>query len=274
MAVNAGGALSGAASGASAGAVFGPWGAAIGGVIGGVMGLFSGGQEEAQARIQAAQQQAQYTISTAQAQAQNLLNQSNASISNALASAGNNLTGAQEQTNLYVQSLNNQRVWKGTADVYNQLQENIGRYSDDYARGSFEQRIQAAENIGRASAELSGAGVGGNTAQLINRTMRLQAGIAEEEARIGNRSTMWQFAKQRQGLSDQLSNAGNYLLQRDTSGYNYATTVAQNVVGPANLAGGSTFNSTQSQINGILGAVSNINWKNLANLSQNGFKYS
>ncbi len=255
-------ALGGAAQGAAMGSTFGPWGTVIGGAIGLIGGILGGSQQDAQARIQAAQQQAQYTISSAQAQAQNLINQNNALSQNALMSSNNMLAGAQEQANLYIKSLNNQRSLKVSGEAYNQLQETIGRYSDDYLRGSFQTRLQVAEALGRQTAEMSAAGVGGTTAQLVNRTMRLQAGQAEEENRIGNRSAMWEFAKQRAGMSDGLLNGANYMLNRDFSGYQAGEAYAQTIVGPvAPTGGGSVGNS--GVLNGILGAASNINWSNM-----------
>ncbi len=238
------------------------WGTVIGGAIGLISGVLSGSQQDAQARVAQAQQQAQYTISTAQAQAQNLINQNNALSQNALMASNNVMASAQEQANLYIKSLNNQRSLKASGDAYNQLQEQIGKYSDDYLRGSFQTRIQVAEALGRQTAEMSAAGVGGTTAQLVNRTMRLQAGIAEEENRIGNRSAMWEFAKQRAGMSDTLQNGVNYMLQRDFSGYQAGEAYSQSVVGPANLTGGTKVGNG-GLINGILGAASNINWANM-----------
>lgn len=241
MGASSGGAMGGAAGGAAAGfAVGGPWGAAIGGALGLVQGLMSGNKEQAQARIQSAQQQGQYIVSSAQAQAQNLIGQNNALVQNMTAQANNVLASANEQVGLYVQSLNNQRRYKASGDAYNALQETIGRYSDDYARGGFQQRLQSAEMLGRATAELSSAGVGGTTAQLINRTMNLQFGIAQEEDRIGNRTAMWEFAKQRGALTDQALDASASIIQRDMTGYdaNAGLYFSQNVVGPAKPVGG------------------------------------
>lgn len=263
----ASGALGGAAQGAAAGSMFGPWGTVIGGAIGLMSGILGGRQQDAQARIQAAQQQAQYTISAAQAQAQNIINQNNALAQNRLMTSNNILASAQEQSNLYIQSLNNQRSLKVSGDAYNQLQETIGRYSDDYLRGNFQQRLQVAEALGRQTAELSAAGVGGTTSQLVNRTMRLQAGMAEEEARIGNRSAMWEFAKQRAGMSNTLMNGANYMLNRDFGSYQAGEAYSQSVVGPANLSGGGSVGNA-GVINGILGAVTNTNWSNIGSAIQ------
>ncbi len=259
MGASGGGAVGGAAGGAAAGfAVGGPWGAAIGGALGLVQGLISGNKEQAQARIQSAQQQAQYITSTAQAQAQNLINQNNAVVQNTLANANNTLAGANEQVGLYVQSLNNQRSKKATGDAINALQETIGRYSDDYARGSFQQRLQSAEMLGRATAELSGAGVGGTTSQLITRTMNLQMGIAEQENVIGNRTAMWEFAKQRGALTDQLLDASSSIIQRDMTQYDAAagTYYGQTVVGPAAPVGGYSTGGLASFLGNALGASS------------------
>lgn len=260
MGSNSGGALGGAAGGASAGfAVGGPWGAAIGGALGLVQGLLGGNQQKAQARIQAAQQQAQYIVSTAQAQAQTLLSQNDAATRNLIASGNNILAGATEDVSLYVQSLNNQRSAKGSGEAYNALQETIGRYSDDYARGTFQQRLQMAELAGRASAELSGAGIGGTTAQLINRTMKLQEGMVEEESRIGNRSAMWDFAKQRGALTEGLIDGAGQLVQRDMSGYDPAagTYYGTTTVGPSkNVGSYDTGSSWSSTLASILGGAS------------------
>lgn len=260
MGASGGGALGGAAGGAAAGfSVGGPWGAVIGGALGLVSGLLSGNKEKAQARIQAAQQQAQYIVASAQAQAQNLIAQNNAMAQNLVAGANNVLAGATEDVSLYIQSLNNQRSSKGSAEAYNALQETIGRYSDDYARGTFQQQLQMAELAGRATAELSGAGIGGTTAQLINRTMKLQEGVVAEEARIGNRSAMWDFAKQRGALTDTLIDGASQLVQRDMTGYDPSAGFyyAQNVVGPsANVGSYDTSNSWQSTLSSILGGAS------------------
>ncbi len=260
MGTQGGGALGGAAGGAAAGfSVGGPWGAAIGGALGLVSGLLGGNQQKAQARIQAAQQQAQYIVATAQAQAQNLLSQNNARAQNLVSSANNVLSGVSEEVGLYIQSLNNQRSSKGSGEAYNALQETIGRYSDDYARGNFQQQLQMAEAAGRATAELSGAGVGGTTAQLINRTMKLQEGIVQEEMRIGNRSAMWDFAKQRGALQEGLLDGASQLVQRDMSGYDPSAGhyYGEQVVGPAkNVGSYDTSNSWSSTLASILGAGS------------------
>jgi len=260
MGSQGGGALGGAAGGAAAGfSVGGPWGAAIGGALGLVQGLLGGNQQKAQARIAAAQQKAQYIVSTAQAQAQTLISQNNAAAQNLVAGANNILAGANEDINLYIQSLNNARASKGNAEAYNALQETIGRYSDDYARGTFQQRLQMAELAGRASAELSGAGVGGTTAQLINRTMKLQEGMVEEEARIGNRTAMWDFAKQRGALAEGLADASSQLIRRDMTGYDPAagTYFGTTTVGPSkNVGSYDTSNSWSSVLSSILGAGS------------------
>lgn len=265
------GVLGAAAQGAAGGSMFGAWGTVASGAIGLISGILGGSKQDAQARIAAAQQQAQYTISAAQAQAQNLLNQNNAISQNALMTSNNIMAGAQEQANLYIKSLNNQRSLKMSGDAYNQLQETIGRYSDDYLRGSFQTRIQVAEALGRQTAELSAAGIGGSTAQLVNRTMRLQAGMAEEEQRIGNRSAMWDFAKQRAGMTDGLQNGVNYMLNRDFSGYQAGEAFAQTIVGPTKPVGsGSVGNS--GLISGILGAVSNTNWSSLTSAANTLYK--
>lgn len=248
-----GGAVGGAVSGFQTG---GGVGALLGGGYGLLSGILGGGQEKAQARIAAAQQQAQYIVSSAQAQAQTLISQNNAIAQNLVSSANNSLAGANEELGLYIQALNNQRQAKVSSDAYNALQESIGRYSDDYARGTFQTRLQAAELAGRASAELSGAGVGGTTGQLINRTMKLQEGVTLEEASIGNRSAMWDFAKQRGALTDQLLDGSNQLIQRDMSGYDPAagTYYGTTTVGPSqNVGSYDTSSSWQSVLNSILG---------------------
>lgn len=258
MGTTGGGALGGAAGGAAAGfAVGGPWGAAIGGALGLVQGLMSGNKEKAQARIQTAQQQAQYIVGNAQAQAQTLLSNNNALVQNMTAGANNNLAGANEQVNLYVQSLNNQRSGKATGEAYNALQETIGRYSDDYLRGSFQQRLQSAEMLGRVTAEFSGAGIGGTTSQLVNRTMQLQQGVAEEEMRIGNRSAMWDFAKQRGALTDQLVDGASQLVQRDMSGYDPSAGYyyGQTTVGPQAPVGSTSLdNGFSATLGSMLGS--------------------
>ncbi|ATS92455.1 hypothetical protein PGT2_g00037 [Escherichia phage PGT2] len=257
MGSTGGGALGGAAGGAAAGySVGGPWGAAIGGALGLVSGLFSGNKEKAQARIANAQQQAQYIVQNAQAQAQTMLSQNSAAAQNLVASGNNFLAAANESVALYTQSLNNQRSYKATGEAYNALQESIGRYSDDYLRGTFQQRLQASEMLGRTTAEFAAAGVGGSTSQLVNRTMRLQAGVAEEEMRIGNRSAMWDFAKQRGALTDQAVDGTQMLVQRDMTGYDPSAGFyfGNTTIGPQAPVGTQNLNSWSNTLGSVLGS--------------------
>lgn len=256
MGFSGGGALGGVAGGASAGySVGGPWGAALGGAYGLISGLFSGNREKAQARIANAQQQAQYIVQNAQAQAQTMLSQNSAIAQNLVASGNNFLAAANESVALYTQSINNQRSYKATGEAYNALQESIGRYSDDYLRGTFQQRLQASEMLGRTTAEFAAAGVGGSTSQLVNRTMRLQAGVAEEEMRIGNRSAMWDFAKQRGALTDQAVDGTQMLVQRDMSGYDPSAGFyfGSATIGPQAPVGNQNFNSWSNTLGSLLG---------------------
>lgn len=257
MGSSGGGALGGAAGGAAAGfSVGGPWGAALGGALGLVSGLFSGNREKAQARIANAQQQAQYIVQNAQAQAQTMLSRNSAAAQNLVASGNNFLAAANESVALYTQSINNQRSYKATGEAYNALQESIGRYSDDYLRGTFQQRLQASEMLGRTTAEFAAAGVGGSTSQLVNRTMRLQAGVAEEEMRIGNRSAMWDFAKQRGALTDQLVDGTQMLVQRDMTGYDPSSGFyfGSTTVGPQAPVGTQNLNSWSNTLGSVLGS--------------------
>lgn len=257
MGSSGGGAVGSAAGGAAAGfSVGGPVGALVGGAFGLVSGLFSSNKEKAQMRIANAQQQAQYIVSNAQAQAQTMLSQNSAIAQNLVASGNNFLAAANESVALYTQSLNNQRTYKATGEAYNALQESIGRYSDDYLRGSFQQRLQASEMLGRTTAEFAAAGVGGSTSQLVNRTMQLQAGMAEEEMRIGNRSAMWDFAKQRGALTDQLVDGTQALIQRDMSGYDPSAGFyfGSTTVGPQAPVGTASNGGFINTLGGILGS--------------------
>lgn len=119
-----------------------------------------------------------------QAKLYNIKAKSDAKVSNILRMADNQMQAAKDSLTRYQQSQSNKyKLMSGGAQLDAQ-RTNLLRMADDSVRGSFERRIQSAEEAGAIAASAGAAGVGGGSLAMVEQQQVLRSQRVEEAARV------------------------------------------------------------------------------------------
>src|SRR5690554_996960 len=91
---------------------------------------------------------------------ENLIQMANTDAANLVRRANYELAGATGSLNRFKQSIQNQAILRASGDEQTQIQTNLLRAREDLVRGSMEQRLDTAFEIGALAASVSAAGDG------------------------------------------------------------------------------------------------------------------
>jgi len=121
---------------------------------------------------------------------ENLIQKANADAANIVRRANNELAGATGSLNRFKQSIQNQAILRASGDEQKQIQTNLLRAREDLVRGSMEQRLDTAFEVGALAASVSAAGVGGSSRDVLNSTIKLTGARKQAElSRVGQQMT-------------------------------------------------------------------------------------
>ncbi|MBP0714516.1 hypothetical protein ABXK61_14490 [Burkholderia sola] len=125
-----------------------------------------------QARLQNAQNDAQYTLDSAKTEAANMLSKDSADNNNMIREAGNAFLAAQAALSNTQRSIGNQNRAIAIGSQTNAQVVNMARATEAMTRGSLEQQIAAAAQLGAMRADSAARGVGGTSADIMRATMQ------------------------------------------------------------------------------------------------------
>lgn len=94
--------------------------------------------------------------------------------------SANEKEGASMSLARFSQSLANKRKLEAAGAEFNASEQNIRQALDNAVTGTFQQRMQAAADLGSASVQAAAAGVGGGSVDAYNRTLSLANAIQDE----------------------------------------------------------------------------------------------
>ncbi|AOJ68307.1 MULTISPECIES: hypothetical protein [Burkholderia] len=183
-----------------------------------------------QARIQNAQNDAQYKVDSAKTEAANMLSKDSADNNNMIREAGNAFLAAQAALSNTQRSIGNQNRAIAIGSQTNAEAVNMARATDAMVRGSVEQQIAAAGQLGALRADAAASGVGGTSADIMRATMQTTT----------SRLTTMQATKGAQMSFDQVMAAAglrsNLITSQDygqtVAGMNYQKDIAQTFLAP------------------------------------------
>lgn len=95
--------------------------------------------------------------------------------------SGNKLKAAQNDLQLFSQSLGNRKIMDAAGKNINAYGENIAKNLEAATMGSFQAQIRNAEELGAITAMASAAGVGGSSIQAYNETLITVEGLRREQ---------------------------------------------------------------------------------------------
>lgn len=153
-----------------------------------------------QARQAKAANDAQKIIDEGNTYASNLINNTNAAAKNLNRSANNSLAAAQAAFGNLTKSLSNSAKLTSAGNALDANSQNMVRLQDGTSRGSFEQGLRAAEQMGALQAQVAAAGTGGATASMLHRTLELSAARQRTTAEINSGYQTYDMLQQRMGL--------------------------------------------------------------------------
>jgi len=107
--------------------------------------------------------------------AQNLVNKANIEAGNTVRDANNELSSVVGSLNRARQAMNNRQVLRTNSREQEAIQTNLARTLSDLTQSSLEERLNSAFELGSLAAAASAAGVGGNSREVMNSTLRLTA---------------------------------------------------------------------------------------------------
>lgn len=183
-----------------------------------------------QARLQNAQNDAQYTLDSAKTEAANMLSKDSADNNNMIREAGNAFLAAQAALSNTQRSIGNQNRAIAIGSQTNAEAVNMARAQEAMTRGSVEQQIAAAGQLGALRADAAARGVGGTSADIMRATMQTTT----------SRLTSMQATKGAQMSFDQVMAAAglrsNLITSQDygqtVAGMNYQKDIAQTFLAP------------------------------------------
>lgn len=114
---------------------------------------------------------------------------------------GNQLEAAKSSLQYTLQSISNKRRLEAGGDQYAAIATGLSRWMDSYTKGSVQQQVAAAEQMGALVTGASAAGQGGGSIERIKRAMSLQQATATEDRRV----------QMEQTVGDQTEAAGNQM---------------------------------------------------------------
>ncbi|MCA8098652.1 hypothetical protein [Burkholderia contaminans] len=186
-----------------------------------------------QARLQNAQNDAQYTVDTAKTTASNLLSKSSAENNNMIRDANNEFLAAQAALSNTQRAIGNQNRAIAIGAQTNAQTVNMARATEAMTRGSLEQQIAAAAQLGAMRADSAARGVGGTSADIMRATMQTTT----------SRLTAMQATKGAQMSFDQVMAAAglrsNLITSQDygqtVAGMNYQKDIPQTFMAPEKM---------------------------------------
>ncbi|WP_244110375.1 hypothetical protein [Burkholderia cenocepacia] len=186
-----------------------------------------------QARLQNAQNDAQYTVDTAKTTASNLLSKSSAENNNMIRDANNEFLAAQAALSNTQRAIGNQNRAIAIGAQTNAQAVNMARATEAMTRGSLEQQIAAAAQLGAMRADSAARGVGGTSADIMRATMQTTT----------SRLTSMQAMKGAQMSFDQVMAAAglrsNLITSQDygqtVAGMNYQKDIPQTFIAPEKM---------------------------------------
>lgn len=113
--------------------------------------------------------------------AENLVNNANVASANLVREANNDLAAAVGSLNRFRQAASNRAVMANSGKDQEAIQTNFLRAVGDLQRGSMEQRLDTAFELGAVAAMASAAGVAGGSRDAINATIRMTEARRQEE---------------------------------------------------------------------------------------------
>lgn len=118
-------------------------------------------------------------------QAQNVVNKANIEANNTVREANNELGAAVGSLQRLSQALNNRQSLRMSGREQEAIQTNLSRAMKDLNSSSLESRLDTSYELGSLAATTAAAGVGGNSRDVMNATLRLtgarkQAAIQEQ----------------------------------------------------------------------------------------------
>ncbi|WP_231892023.1 hypothetical protein [Burkholderia sp. MSMB1589WGS] len=183
-----------------------------------------------QARLQNAQNDAQYRLDSAKTEAANMLSKDSADNNNMIRDAGNAFLAAQAALSNTQRSIGNQNRAIAIGSQTNAQAVNMARAQEAMTRGSVEQQIAAAGQLGALRADAAARGVGGTSADIMRATMQTTT----------SRLTTMQSTKGAQMSFDQVMVAAglrsNLITSQDygqtVAGMNYQKDIPQTFLAP------------------------------------------
>ncbi|KVM61727.1 hypothetical protein WJ58_03985 [Burkholderia ubonensis] len=125
-----------------------------------------------QALMQNAQNDAQYKVDSAKTEAANMLSKDSADNNNMIRSANNEFLAAQASLSATQRSISNQNRAIAVGAQTNAQAVNMARATEAMTRGSVEQQIAAAGQLGAMRADAAARGTGGTSADIMRATMQ------------------------------------------------------------------------------------------------------
>lgn len=163
------------------------------------LSMLSGmGQASQQARLRQAQADAEHIIGDANTYAQNLQRQTQVASANTQRLINNGMSAVNASVQNKQRSMGNQLRLTQLGNKSNDLQVNMARTADRMVRGSVEQRISAAEQMGALVA--SNAGRGGGSAAAMASALNIQQSRARAYAEQDEKEQTYDMKVQAAGL--------------------------------------------------------------------------
>jgi len=150
--------------------------------------------------------------------------------------AGNAFAAAKGAVSRYLQSVNNNRTLEAGGTALEANIVNARRTEDAFTRGSFEDQIKRAEQLGQQSAAAAFAGVGGEVADTISVSTRLMQQRAAREALLSRDFRLYDTARRAASIQSQMIQSLDTSLILDSLDYTI-NTAKQTPVGNPTAAG-------------------------------------
>lgn len=152
------------------------------------------------ARTQKAISDAQGITDDANTYSQNLINNTNADAANMVRGANNTLAAAQSAFGNLQRSIGNQNKLNAAGRQLDENEQNLARMQDAMTRGSLEDGLRAAEQMGALHAQAAMQGVGGASATMLHQTLALHAARQKTTADNNSGLQTYDMIQQRMGL--------------------------------------------------------------------------
>lgn len=143
----------------------------------------------------------------------------------------------------FSQSLSNKRKLEAAGAEFTASEQNIRQALDQSLVGTFQQRLQAAADLGSASVQAAAAGVGGGSVEAYNRTLSLSNAIQDEaNTTAASRDALNATANKSNIIKNAVASLGSDSYQGNFDYTVYLDHVKQkNVLGTFALAAAATY---------------------------------